>query len=125
MKVDMIKKPHVMTKLWMKIAEAIYKNLSKGNDILLNCNLKFAKREPNIPGRPHKLQIYTVESELYSPELTKCYFLQIHAKICSKVPIFYFNRPKCLPDNCFVTWLLREKSALSGNCRDLKADLSF
>ena len=45
----------------MKIAEAIYKNLSKGNDILLNCNLKFAKREPNIPGRPHKLQIFTVE----------------------------------------------------------------
>ena len=61
MKVDMIKKPHVMTKLWMKIAEAIYENLSKGNDILLNCNLKFAKREPNIPGRPHKLQIFTVE----------------------------------------------------------------
>ena len=45
----------------MRIAEAIYENLSKGNDILLNCNLKFAKREPNIPGRPHKLQIYTVE----------------------------------------------------------------
>ena len=37
-----------MTKLWMKMAaEAIYENLSKGNDILLNCNLKFAKREPH------------------------------------------------------------------------------
>ena len=53
-----------MTKLWMKIAEAIYKNLSKGNDILLNCNLKFAKREPNIPGRPHKLQIFSSFSSL-------------------------------------------------------------
>ena len=42
-----------MTKLWMKLAEAIYENLSKGNDILLNCNLKFAKREHHIPGGPH------------------------------------------------------------------------
>ena len=42
-----------MTKLWMKMAEAIYENLSKGNHILLNCNLKFAKREPHIPGGPH------------------------------------------------------------------------
>ena len=49
---------------------------------------------------------------LYSPDLSKCYFLQIHTKICSKVPIFYFNRPKRLPDNCCVTRLLREKSAL-------------
>ena len=34
---------------------------------------------------------------LYSPDLSKCYFLQIHTKICSKVPIFYFNRPKRPP----------------------------
>ena len=34
---------------------------------------------------------------LYSPDLSKCYFLQIHTKICSKVPIFYFNRPKHPP----------------------------
>ena len=36
-------------------------------------------------------------SGLYSPDLSKCYFLQIHTKICSKVPIFYFNRPKRPP----------------------------
>ena len=28
------------------------------------------------------------------------------------MPIFYFNGPKCPPDNCYVTCLLREKSAL-------------
>jgi hypothetical protein len=32
---------------------------------------------------------------------------------CSKVPIFYFNGPKHPPDNCYVTCLPREKSALS------------
>ena len=35
------------------MAEAIHENLSKGSYILLNCNLKFAKREPHIPGGPH------------------------------------------------------------------------
>jgi hypothetical protein len=34
---------------------------------------------------------------LYSPDLPKCYFLKIHTNICSKVPIFYFNRPKRPP----------------------------
>jgi hypothetical protein len=34
---------------------------------------------------------------LYSPNLSKWYFLQIHTNICSKVPIFYFNRPKRPP----------------------------
>ena len=40
------------------------------------------------------------KSLLYSPKLAKCYFLQIHTKICSKMPIFYFNRPKRPLDNC-------------------------
>ena len=26
--------------------------------------------------------------------------------------MFYFNRPKRLPDNCYITCLLREESAL-------------
>ena len=56
---------------------------------------------------------FLLSSGLYSPDLPKCYFLQIHTKICSKVPIFYFNRLKRPPDNCYVTCLLREKSALS------------
>ena len=34
---------------------------------------------------------------LYSPNFPKCYFLQIHAKICSKVPMFYFSKPKRPP----------------------------
>ena len=38
-----------------------------------------------------------MKSGLYSPDLSKCYFLQIHTKICSKVPMFYFNRPKRPP----------------------------
>ena len=54
----------------------------------------------------------TIHTGLYSPELPKCYFLQIHTKICSKLPTFYFNRPKRPPDNCYVTFLLREKSVL-------------
>ena len=29
-----------------------------------------------------------------APDLSKCYFLQGRTKICSKVPISYFNRPK-------------------------------
>ena len=33
----------------------------------------------------------------YSPDSSQCYFLQIHTKICSKVPIIYFNRPKRPP----------------------------
>ena len=36
-------------------------------------------------------------SGLYSPDLSKCYFLQIHTKIYSKVPIFYFKRPRRPP----------------------------
>ena len=34
-------------------------------------------------------------------------------QICSKVPIFYFNGPKCPSDNCYVTCSLREISVLS------------
>ena len=49
---------------------------------------------------PLHYQIYLfakVQTGLYSPDFPKCYFLQIHTKICSKVPIFYFNRPKHPP----------------------------
>jgi hypothetical protein len=53
-----------------------------------------------------------IHTKLYSPELHKCYFFQILKKSCSKVPIFYFNGPKRPSDNCYVTCLLREKSAL-------------
>ena len=42
----------------------------------------------------------------------KCYFLQINTKVCSKVPIFYFDRPKRSPDNCYVTCLLQENTCL-------------
>ena len=45
-------------------------------------------------------EIFSVEKEqsgLYSSDFPKCYFLQIHSKIRSKVPIFYFNRPKRPP----------------------------
>ena len=34
----------------------------------------------------------------------RCYFLHIHIQICSKVPISYFNGPKRLFDNSYVTF---------------------
>jgi hypothetical protein len=60
----------------------------------------------------NKLAFSVLESKLYSPELRKCYFLQIHKQIFFKVPISYLNGPKHPPDNFCVTCLLREESAL-------------
>ena len=67
---------------------------------------------PGLYGKSVLYLLFSLYTGLYSPDLSKCYFLQIHTKICSKVPIFYFNGPKRPPDNCYVTCLLREESAL-------------
>ena len=51
-----------------------------------------------------------IPSKLHSLKVHKCYFL--YKQIRSKVPIFYFDRPKCPSDNCYIVCLLKEKSAL-------------
>ena len=52
-------------------------------------------------------------SNLYPPELQRCYFLFNHKQICLKVPILlYFVRPKRSSDNCYISCFLTEKTPL-------------
>jgi hypothetical protein len=48
--------------------------------------------------------IYLFVDFKFKAILHKCSFLfYIHKQVCSKLPIFYFNGPKCPLDNCYVT----------------------
>ena len=61
----------------------------------------------------HTNKLTIVKTNLYSPELQKCYFLFNHKQICSKVPILlYFVRPKHPSGNCYVSCFLTEKTPL-------------
>ena len=59
------------------------------------CNLSYLIRGRKNYQKIEQVKVFT--AGLYFPDLSKCYFLQILTKICSKVPIFYFNRPKHPP----------------------------
>ena len=54
-----------------------------------------------------------LQSKLFSPELPKCYFLDVHKKIRSKVPILLYSvGPKHSSGNCYVSFFLTDKTFL-------------
>ena len=73
----------------------------KENIRLFTCEVSECGVSLNLPqcgsGQLMSRHLGAFRAGMYSPNLSKCYFLQIDTKICSKVPIFYFNRPKRPP----------------------------
>ena len=64
-------------------------------------------------GKYESLVEIELKPKLFSLELHKCYFLYVHKKICSKVPILsYFVKRKCISGDCYINYFLTDKTAL-------------
>ena len=74
------------------ILTALVDNLTPKHQITYQLQTMF--RMKTVFGKLRQSNKNCSHPGLYSPDLSKCYFLQICTKIRSKEPIFYFNRPK-------------------------------